>query len=129
MSKGSYSPHQSSIGNMDANIMAVLTYILPIIAAYLPIVWRVAWIIPIFIFFMEKKSNLVKFHAMQSMVLHVVRVVVLAILGIIPLLGSLVGFIVGIVFTLIALVAIIGAFSYEEFRIPFVGDFVARLIK
>ena len=129
MSRGNYSPHQSSIANMDANIMAVITYILPIIAANLPIVWRIAWILPVLIFFMEKKSNLVKFHAMQSVALHVVRVVVLSILGIIPLLGGLVGFIVGIAFTLLAIIAIVGAFSYEEFHIPFIGDFVARLIK
>lgn len=129
MSRGNYSPHQSSIANMDANIMAVITYILPIIAAYLPIVWRIAWILPVAIFFMEKNSNLVKFHAMQSVALHVVRVVVLSILGIIPLLGGLVGFIVGIAFILLAIIAIVGAFSYEEFRIPFIGDFVARLIK
>ena len=129
MSRGNYSPHQSSIANMDANIMAVLTYILPIIAANLPIVWGIAWILPVAIFFMEKNSNLVKFHAMQSVALHVVRVVVLSILGIIPLLGGLVGFIVGIAFILLAIIAIVGAFSYEEFRIPFIGDFVARLIK
>lgn len=129
MSKGSYSPHQSSIANMDANIMAILTYALPVIAAYLPIVWSIAWLIPILIFFMEKKSNLVKFHAMQSVVLYVVRVIVISILHVIPLLGGLASFIVGIIFTLIAIVAVIGAFNYEEFRIPFIGDFVARLIK
>lgn len=129
MAKGNYSPHQSSIANMDANIMAVLTYVLPVIAAYLPIVWRIAWLIPILIFFMEKESNLVKFHAMQSVVLYVARVIIISILSFIPLLGGLAGFIVGIIFTIIAIVAVIGAFNYEEFRIPFIGDLVARLIK
>lgn len=129
MSKGNYSPHQSSIAHMDANIMAVLTYILPIVAAYLPIVWRIAWLIPVLIFFLEKESNLVKFHAMQSILLYVARVIVISLLRFIPLLGWLLGLIVGIIFILIALIAIVGAFNYEESHIPFIGDFVDRLIK
>lgn len=129
MSKGNYSPHESSIAHMDANIMAALTYILPIIATYLPLVWRIACFIPILIFFMEKESNLVKFHAMQSVVLYIARVIIISILHFIPLLGGLVGFIVSIIFILIAIYALIGAFNYEETHIPFIGDFVAQLIK
>lgn len=129
MAKGNYSPHQSSIANMDANIMAVLTYLLPVIATYLPIVWRIAWLIPILIFFMEKESNLVKFHAMQSIALYIARILIISILHFIPLLGGLIGLLVGIVFIIIAIIAAIGAFNYEEFRIPFIGDFVAQLIK
>lgn len=129
MAKGIYSPHHSSIAHMNANIMSVLTYILPIIATYLPIVWRIAWLIPVVIFFIEKDSNLVKFHAMQSIILYVARVIVISILRFIPLLGTLLGSIVGIILILIALIAMIGAFNYEEIHIPFIGDFVVRLIK
>lgn len=129
MSKGNYSPHESSIAHMDANIMAALTYILPILATYLPLVWRIACLIPIFIFFIEKESNLVKFHAMQSALFYVVRIILLTFLHFIPFLGGILSLVASIILILIACIAIIGAFNYEETHLPLIGNFVAKLIK
>lgn len=129
MSKGNYSPHESSIAHMDANLISVLTYILPIIATYLPGIWRLAFLIPLLIFFIEKESNLVKFHAIQSLTLYLIKIMGMRILLFIPLIGSLASFILGIIFILLALYAAMGAFNYEETTLPFIGDFITQLIK
>ena len=132
MPNGHYSPHSSSIGNTDANIISALAYILPVVLSFVPIIGGLSWFIPIFMFFLEKNSNLVKFHSMQSVALHIIKVAVLAVVSIfsfIPILGSLAHFICSLFFMVISVFVIIRSYSYDEYKLPFIGDFVAKLIK
>lgn len=67
--------HQSSIGDLEANIMAFLCYLTSSILAFVLGLSYVAWLAPLAIFFLEKKSEFVKFHAIQAFVLNALGVV------------------------------------------------------
>ena len=132
MPNNRYSPHSSSIANTDANIISALAYIIPGVLSYVPFIGGLSWFIPILMFFIEKNSNLVKFHSMQSIALHIVRValfIVISIVSFIPIIGPLVRMVFSLLFILITIFVIIRAYNYDEYKLPFIGDFVANLIK
>ncbi|HNW05022.1 MAG TPA: DUF4870 domain-containing protein [Oscillospiraceae bacterium] len=143
-----YMPHKSSIGGLDANLTALLCYIASAIVSWVPVVCYVAWLAPLVLFFMEKESALVKFHAMQSFLLHAVNaalsllvsVVLGGILsasmygaagayaawgaaGIIGILTT----VISIVFLVFAIFAMVGAYRYQETYLPVVGG-IARTL-
>lgn len=78
-----YQPHKSSIGEIDANYMAVACYGAAIVFSYIPFVKYVAWLAPLLIYFLEKKSVLVKFHAVQALILNAVGAVIALIMTIV----------------------------------------------
>ncbi|MEG1560261.1 MAG: hypothetical protein RR398_05295 [Clostridia bacterium] len=144
-----YSAHKSSIGNLNANIMALLCCIVPVVIAWIPVVRYVAWLIPLVLFFMEKQSKLVRFHAMQSFILHMVSAVlsllISVVLGGILGVGSLstatyyaaagfagiVGLVtsaISLVILLFAIIAMIGAYKYKETHIPIIGGMTEKLL-
>ncbi len=137
-------PHRSSLG-MDANVMALLCYIAAFVLAWIPIVKWVAPAAPLVIFFIEKESPFVKFHAMQAFILEVVNWVLSIIFSIIlsavaynpyayltgrgwGALGaiSIISTIVGIALTVFAIIALIKAYGYFEYKIPLVGNFAMK---
>lgn len=143
-----YGPHKSSIGGLNANVMALICYIASVVVAWIPVVRYVAWLVPLVLFFMEKQSKLVKFHAMQSFVLHVVSaalsfplsVVLGGILGVGSFsvttyyaavgLAGIVGLLttaVSLVILLCAVIAMVGAYRYKETHIPVIGGIAEKL--
>ncbi|MGD9560353.1 MAG: hypothetical protein AB7V55_07095, partial [Oscillospiraceae bacterium] len=64
------SPHKSSLGNIAANLVAMVCYLC------LLVFWSLAPVVLLVVFFCEKKSLLVRFHAMQAMLLWLVRTLV-----------------------------------------------------
>ena len=137
-----YEPHKSSIGGLDANMTALLAYIASIFIIFIPIVRYVAWLAPLIIFFMEKQSTLVKFHAMQSFVLQfagaVLSFVLSAVMGGFIGIGasnayiavaavgisgilSIITFVISSVIFVFAIIAMISAWKYKEFHIPIAG--------
>lgn len=144
-----FDPHKSSISDLNANLVAVGAYLVATIASWLPVIRYVAWLAPLILFYMEKQSRLVKFHAMQAFVLNVisavlafvVNVLVAGILGVgsITVITSIaaagIAGIIGLVSLVIALamlvltiIAIIGAYGYKDTHIPLVGDIADRLM-
>lgn len=148
MKNEKYAPHQSSIGNTDANLMALLSYLSVIIMGWVPVLKLVPWVAPLIIWNLEKNSRFVKFHAFQSMILNIVFSVISLIGGVIyigAIGGQLLGgnffgglfaggilslllfawFVVTIVFSIIAMVK---AYGYEEYHIPVIGDMAEKQI-
>lgn len=143
-----YQPHQSSIGNLRANAMALICYGASVVLGFIPIVRYAAWVAPLVLFLMEKQSKFVKFHAMQSFLLHVVGaalslVVSLVLRGIIGA-GSLnaasfyaaagISGVIGLLTTIISIVilvftiiAMVGAYHYKETHIPVIGGIAEKL--
>ncbi len=136
-------PHKSSIGDLQANSMALLCYLAGCILAFIPVIRYVAWLAPLAIFFLEKESRFVKFHAMQAFVLDAIG----RILGLLLTLlfgGNLaapafysygtVGFIVmlttliSLVSLALAVIAMLKAYKYVEYRIPIIGNIAAGLL-
>ena len=122
---------KSSTG-LDENVAALLSYIF-------------GWVSGLIFFLIEKDSRLVRFHAMQSILLNVAA----AILGIVlwfvwvfgviifasinETLGSLVGLVLGLLLfvfwigMLIALImCLIKAFQKQYFKLPIIGNFAEK---
>lgn len=139
-------PHKSSFG-MDANVMALLCYIAAFVLAWIPVVKYVAWAAPLVIFFVEKESPFVKFHAMQALVLEAISWVFSVVFGIIIAvswrsavysyysLGASAGIaglfsvlltIISILLTIFAIIAIVKAYGYFEYKIPVVGNLAMK---
>ncbi|MDF3005670.1 MAG: hypothetical protein K0S22_2142 [Oscillospiraceae bacterium] len=142
-----YQPHKSSIGGLNANVVAMLSYIASVVVGWIPVIRYLAWLVPLVIFFMEKDSKFIKFHAMQSFLLHVfgagLSFLVLAVsgglvgvsmlnsytfsaaLGAAGILGLLVT-VIALAMTVFAVIAMIKAYGYKEYYIPVVGSLAVR---
>ena len=96
---------------------------------------------------MERESDFVRFHSMQSIVLHVVTlgitvvaaflsVLLAASMFIVPV-GGIVGFgllgLIGIglrvILLIFAIIAMVKAYRYEVYRIPLVGRLAQALMR
>ena len=148
MSLKTYEPHKSSIGGMDANIMALLAYLVALILNFIPGAHWFTWLVPLIIFFLEKDSMLVKFHAAQAFVLGAIGAIIYIILDIIStavawssvsslLTGSwgfvgglwavaVIGTIIGIIIAIFEILAMINAYKYKEYSIPFIGGLAEK---
>lgn len=67
-----YEPHKSSIANLDANLVSMFIYLIPMLFVITRFTSALAWIIPLVVFFVEKDSDLVKFHCAQAVMLSFV---------------------------------------------------------
>ena len=122
---------KSSTG-LDENIAALLSYVF-------------GWVSGLLFFLLEKDSRLVRFHAMQSILLNAAALVVgivlwiaWAILAIIfsqvsDVLASLVSFVLGLlilVFYIGLLIAVvfclIKAYQKQYFKLPVIGNFAEK---
>jgi len=146
-----YKPHKSSLG-LDANLLAMLIYVAPIVLALIPGINFVAWVIPIVILVLEKNSKLVKFHAATSIILMILSFVVSIILLIFALIAGSMTSIASIVimmsegyglggffaffgiiliYALLVIILIIylavTAFRYKQVELPLIGQLAAKL--
>ena len=122
---------KSSTG-LDENVAALLSYIF-------------GWLSGLIFFLMEKDSRLVRFHAMQSILLNVAALILGFILwfvwvfGVIifasinDTLGSLVGIVLGLllfVFWIGLLIAVVlclvKAYQKQYFKLPIIGNFAEK---
>ena len=119
---------KAALGGIDGNLAALLGYII--------------WVIALISVIMEKENRFVKFHAIQSLVLHaaaaivfIALVIILMILGVVlalaglaPLAGILwllymvvvVGYIIVLVYSAVQ------AYNGLEFKLPVIGDMAAK---
>jgi len=124
-------PAKSSTG-LDENVAALLSYILH-------------WISGLVFFLIEKDSRLVRFHAMQSILLGAVAfiggfalwfvwVIVTLLLGqIADFLGTLVGLVLGLVIGVFYIAIVVGwvlclikAYQGQYFKLPVLGNFAEK---
>lgn len=143
-------PHKSSIGNLDANIMALIAYVAAAVIGWIPGLRYFAWLAPLLIFFLEKNSSFVKFHAMQAFILNAIGQIlaflitvvlggifsaalitgssaaVLAAAATLATLGAIVT-IISIIITIFAIIALYNAYMYKTYHIPVVGQLADKL--
>lgn len=125
-------PGKSSTG-LDENIAALLAYVF-------------GWISGLVFFLIEKDSKLVRFHAMQSLMLSVSILVLCIVLWIVTFvliliasqLAEIMGSLVGLVATLIWLVLSVGiliawvlclvrAYQGQYFKLPIIGNMAEKI--
>ncbi len=124
---------KSSTG-LDENVAALLSYIF-------------GWLSGLIFLLLEKESRLVRFHAMQSILLNVLSVVIGIVLWIVTFifvliasqLAGFLGTIVGLLATLIWIAFCVGlliawvmclikAYQGLFFKLPVIGDFAEKFV-
>jgi uncharacterized membrane protein len=124
-------PGKSSTG-LDENIAALLSYIF-------------GWVSGLIFFLIEKDSRLVRFHAMQSLLLNILAIVIGIVIWVITVVLVLIGSQVsGIISTLVSLIAtlvwvvliigifiavimcLIKAYQSQYFKLPIIGNFAEK---
>jgi uncharacterized membrane protein len=126
-------PGKSSTG-LDENIAALLTYIL-------------GWVSGLIFFLIEKDSKLVRFHAMQSILLSVLALIVciagwivtFVLVLILAQLADVMGAVAGLVATLVWLVigaalliavimCLVKAYQGQFFKLPVIGNLAEKIV-
>lgn len=144
-----FDPHKSSVMETDANLVALSLYLVPLLSNFMSL-GIISWVLPLVILFIEKKSPLVCFHAVQSLIMQATVAVFNLVVVIAAFMSAgssiLVGFnvigafgIVGIVGLLSAavsvivialeIVGVIKAYGWENYYLPFFGSITRRFIK
>ena len=102
--------HKSSTG-MDANVFAMLVYVITIILGWIPYLYYAAWVFPlVVILVIEKDSIFVKRHAAGG-----------------AMAVSVISGIIGILLTLAAVFGAVKAYQYEDYTIPLIGGLGEKL--
>ncbi len=83
------------------------------------------WLSGLIIFFVEKKNQLVRFHAMQSILLFGGAHVVVLILAQIPFVGVL-AYLLDLAVFIGWLILLINAFQGRYFKLPVIGDYAEK---
>jgi|ERR1700752_3594000 len=122
---------KSSTG-LDENIAALLSYIF-------------GWVSGLIFYLMEKDSRLVRFHAMQSILLNVLVGILVFVVWVVTvvfvIVGAAVGDILGTLFTLLAtliwvvfgigaliavILCLVKAFQGQYFKLPLIGNLAEK---
>jgi len=122
---------KSSTG-LDENVAALLSYIF-------------GWVSGLIFFLIEKDSRLVRFHAMQSLLLSVVAAIIgigiwiLSILlffivamasstlaSLLSMLLGLLGFVVVIALLIAVILCLVKAYQGQYFKLPIIGNFAEK---
>ena len=90
------------------------------------VAYLLGFITGIVLLLVEKKSQFVRFHAMQSTILFGGLFVLNLGLGFIPLLGWLVGLVLSIAAFILWLVLMWKAFNGEMYKLPYVGELAEK---
>lgn len=140
--------HKSNIFDGDANVMALIAYAASIVIIFIPGISFISWLVPLIFYFVENKSNFVKFHAMQALLLNIAGIVVKFILGLLAG-GNIIAVIFGrhsvfnwgtlavtfifsgiisLIIIIFEIIAMIKAYNYEEYKIPLIGNWAHKIV-
>ena len=103
---------KSSTG-LEANIAGLLCYVL----------W---WASGLVFFLIEKESNFVRFHAIQSVYVFGAITVAGIVLGWIPVIGLVIGSLIWVLGVILWIILMIKAYQGEKFKLPMVGDWAEK---
>ena len=121
-----FQPHRSSLGP-DANIVVALVWFGGAILSALKL-GSFSVLVPIVLFFIEKDSYLVRYHAVQAMAL-----MIFTVLGNILLVVSIIGILLIPLLTpilfLFAVIATVRGWSYQTYEVPFIQPIAQWLAK
>ncbi|WP_054841504.1 DUF4870 domain-containing protein [Thermococcus peptonophilus] len=100
---------RTSLG-LDENVEGLLAYLL----------W---WVSGIILLLLEKESDLVRFHAMQSTIIFLPLWIAIKIFSYIPLLGWIIADLLGLIGLIVWIVGMVKAYQGgERYKFPIAGD-------
>ena len=97
---------------LDENVAAFLSYLLGFITGFV-FYWE------------EKKSEFVRFHALQSIVIFIPVCIILLALGWVPVLGTLLKILAAILWVFL----MVRAYSGQTYKVPFIGAIASDAAK
>ncbi|MGI6316557.1 MAG: DUF4870 domain-containing protein [Christensenellales bacterium] len=115
-----YQAHKCYLGDMNANIVVGLGYLLPPLG--------------IVSHFLEKNSNFVRYAGMQSLVIAAVLATawilnfIFSYLGIFGIVMNVFIYIVEIATVVFAIIAAVNGFKYQEYDIPLISQIARNLM-
>lgn len=105
---------KTSLG-LEENVEAALSYVLGFLTG-------------IVFYLLEKESNFVRFHAMQSIMVFLSIAILQRFFTIIPFFGWMISWLLGLLGFALWIVLIIKAYQGERFKVPIVGDFAEKYV-
>jgi uncharacterized membrane protein len=144
--------HKSSFFDMGANKLVIIMLIIISVLFWISYVKYFAWIIPILIFLIEKQSKLVKYYAVQTFFICILRAVISLLLSLIgyvislkdlqgmstdaanrwlsaAVLPSEIDIFVGIGFIVLVLYLVIRTSEYARIKLPLIGEIAENISK
>jgi uncharacterized membrane protein len=112
--KGRTSLEDRTLKDLSPNVAALLCYV-------------AGWISGIVFLVLEQKNRLVRFHALQSIIVFGSLTVAGTVLGNIPIIGIAFSVIIGIIAFVLWIVLMIKALNGEYFKMPWAGDLAEKL--
>ncbi len=107
---------ESDIKELKPNIAGLLCYL-------------VGWITGIIFLILEKKNQLVRFHAMQSIVTFGALTIIQIIFTFIPFVGWILNWIVWVLIIILWVVLMYRAYQGQRYKLPVAGDITESLLK
>ncbi|AEK72242.1 hypothetical protein GQS_01700 [Thermococcus sp. 4557] len=101
-------PKKTSLG-MDENIEGLLAYLLGALTG-------------IIFLLLEKESDFVRFHAMQSTITFIGIWVLQIIFSVIPYIGGILAWLLGIIGFVLWILGMVKAYQGERYKFPIVGN-------
>ncbi len=105
---------KTSVG-LEPNVAGLLCYLF-------------GWITGIVFFILEKENKLVRFHALQSIIVFGALTIVSTPLGWIPIVGGFFVAVIGILAFVLWILLMIKAYQGEKYKIPLAGDFAEKQV-
>ncbi|ASJ03201.1 hypothetical protein A3L09_08010 [Thermococcus profundus] len=102
--------------NMDENVEGLIAYVLGPITGILLLV-------------LEKESDFVRFHAMQSTITFVGIWIIQAFFWVIPVIGGIISWLLGLLAFAAWIVGMVKAYQGELYKFPVVGDLAEQWVK
>ncbi|WP_367884971.1 DUF4870 domain-containing protein [Thermococcus sp. JCM 11816] len=99
---------RTSLG-LDENIEGLLAYLLGFVTG-------------IILLLLEKESDFVRFHAMQSTIIFLPLWIAIKIFSYIPLLGWIIADLLGLIGLVVWIVGMVKAYQGERYKFPIAGD-------
>lgn len=146
-----YEPHKSSVFDLDANLLCLLMYLIPLLSGlFFSSLRFLGWLIPLIVFLIEKNSPLVKFHAAQCLIIQILISVINLALWIVAMVSAgaslLIGFnvfsflgtlgitgiitgILSIAVIVMEIIAMIKSYQWISYRLPIFGDLASIFVK
>lgn len=143
-----YAPHKSSLG-LDANLVMLIAYLGGAVLSFIPVLRYFSFAVPIVLFFIEKASPYVKFHAAQAIILQVIGSIfsilisivlaiangclavmdLTAVFGLVALVGvlSVISWVISIVLLVFEIICLVQSWKYECYKLPLVGSLAEKL--
>lgn len=121
-----YPQHRSSLG-LDANIVVAIVWFGGALLSALEL-GALSIFVPIIIFFVEKDSHLVKFHAIQAITLMIFTVIATIVLTV-SIIGILLIPLLTLILFLVSIVAVVRGWKYQTYELPYVQPIAQWLAK